>query len=258
MHFHLPKPLHGWREFAGEVGIIVIGVLIALGAEQMVEAVHARNQEHQRLERLFEESRTDVTQLRTMRDALGRMTQRETAFAFSLSHGFCPAEELWDAPVTVNLYPAIAAPTSVYDEVVGAGGLASIKSAEARTAVAEFHAMLQWTASQTDFFRSNRTPPVRLDDPRVTLRFEPHGQDPEVFSFDRAALCSDHGFRNRMIDSVRDHETNYKYRSRLTDRALRMCGTLGHVLGKECTPSDGASLSEADRHVAAGTAKSSI
>lgn len=37
MHFHLPKPLHGWREFAGEVGIIVIGVLIALTAEQMVE-----------------------------------------------------------------------------------------------------------------------------------------------------------------------------------------------------------------------------
>jgi hypothetical protein len=31
MHFHLPKPLHGWREFIGEVGIIVIGVLIALG-----------------------------------------------------------------------------------------------------------------------------------------------------------------------------------------------------------------------------------
>jgi hypothetical protein len=37
MHFHLPKPLHGWREFAGEVGIIVVGVLIALGAEQVVE-----------------------------------------------------------------------------------------------------------------------------------------------------------------------------------------------------------------------------
>ena len=37
MHVHLPKPLHGWREFAGEVGIIVIGVLIALGAEQVVD-----------------------------------------------------------------------------------------------------------------------------------------------------------------------------------------------------------------------------
>jgi hypothetical protein len=37
MHVHLPKPLHGWRAFVGEVGIIVIGVLIALGAEQVVE-----------------------------------------------------------------------------------------------------------------------------------------------------------------------------------------------------------------------------
>ena len=44
MHFHLPKPLHGWRQFAGEVGIIVLGVLIALGAEQVVETLHWRHE----------------------------------------------------------------------------------------------------------------------------------------------------------------------------------------------------------------------
>lgn len=44
MHVHLPKPLHGWREFAGEVGIVVIGVLLALGAEQAIEALHHRAQ----------------------------------------------------------------------------------------------------------------------------------------------------------------------------------------------------------------------
>lgn len=43
MHFHLPKPLHGWRELAGEVGIIVVGVLIALAAEQVVESFHERS-----------------------------------------------------------------------------------------------------------------------------------------------------------------------------------------------------------------------
>jgi hypothetical protein len=32
--------MHGWRQFAGEVGIIVLGVLIALGAEQLAEAIH--------------------------------------------------------------------------------------------------------------------------------------------------------------------------------------------------------------------------
>ena len=44
MHIHLPKPLHGWRAFAGEVGIIVLGVLIALAAEQGVERLHERTQ----------------------------------------------------------------------------------------------------------------------------------------------------------------------------------------------------------------------
>src|SRR6478672_6882711 len=44
MHLHLPKPLHGWREFAGEVGIIVLGVLIALGFEQIVEAARWRSE----------------------------------------------------------------------------------------------------------------------------------------------------------------------------------------------------------------------
>jgi hypothetical protein len=37
MDVHLPKPLHGWRAFAGEVGVIVLGVLIALGAQQLAE-----------------------------------------------------------------------------------------------------------------------------------------------------------------------------------------------------------------------------
>jgi hypothetical protein len=44
MHFHLPRPLHGWRALAGEVGIIVLGVLIALGAGQLVETIHARSE----------------------------------------------------------------------------------------------------------------------------------------------------------------------------------------------------------------------
>jgi hypothetical protein len=42
MHVRLPKPLHGWRAFAGEVGIIVLGVLIALGFEQVAQAIHWR------------------------------------------------------------------------------------------------------------------------------------------------------------------------------------------------------------------------
>jgi hypothetical protein len=40
MEIHKPKPVHNWREFAAEILVIVTGVLIALTAEQAVEAVH--------------------------------------------------------------------------------------------------------------------------------------------------------------------------------------------------------------------------
>jgi len=44
MHFHLPKLVHGWREFFGEVGIVVFGVLVALGAEQLVKVAYWRDE----------------------------------------------------------------------------------------------------------------------------------------------------------------------------------------------------------------------
>ena len=43
MEIHKPNPIHNFREFLKEVGIIVLGVLIALGAEQTVEALPTRS-----------------------------------------------------------------------------------------------------------------------------------------------------------------------------------------------------------------------
>lgn len=40
MRVRFPKPLKGWRVFAGEVGTIVLGVLIALGAQELVQSLH--------------------------------------------------------------------------------------------------------------------------------------------------------------------------------------------------------------------------
>jgi hypothetical protein len=44
MQVHLPEPLHGWRAFLGEVGIIVLGVLVALAAGQLAELLHRGQQ----------------------------------------------------------------------------------------------------------------------------------------------------------------------------------------------------------------------
>jgi hypothetical protein len=61
MQFHLPKPLHGWRAFAGEVGIIVIGVLIALSAEQLVEDLHWRGEVRKADKRIRDDVSYDLT-----------------------------------------------------------------------------------------------------------------------------------------------------------------------------------------------------
>lgn len=58
MHIHLPKPLHGWRALVGEIGIIVVGVLIALSAEQFAEFMHNRGQVRQGEEALKDNFRS--------------------------------------------------------------------------------------------------------------------------------------------------------------------------------------------------------
>ena len=63
MHLHVPKPLHGWREFAGEVGIIVLGVLIALGAEQAIDTLHSQNEVKQTRQALDAELGHNVASL---------------------------------------------------------------------------------------------------------------------------------------------------------------------------------------------------
>lgn len=57
---HLPKPLHGWRAFSGEVGVVVLGVLIALGAGQVVEWLHDRQVAEEARENVRAEAKLDL------------------------------------------------------------------------------------------------------------------------------------------------------------------------------------------------------
>ena len=58
---HKLKPPKNWREFLKEYGIIVLGVLTALGAEQAVEAVHHRAEIGEAREALREELAWNLT-----------------------------------------------------------------------------------------------------------------------------------------------------------------------------------------------------
>ena len=103
MHFRLPKPLHGWREFVGEVGIIVVGVLIALAAEQVVEWVHNRQVAEEARENVRADARFNLGAIRFRIDAQHCIDARLDALSAIL--GKAGNRELDPRPSWIGLPP---------------------------------------------------------------------------------------------------------------------------------------------------------
>ena len=57
MEIHKPKPVHNWRELASEVGVVVVGIIIALSAEQLLE----RLEWHHKIDRAEEQMRLEMS-----------------------------------------------------------------------------------------------------------------------------------------------------------------------------------------------------
>src|SRR6266700_2826985 len=110
MHFHLPKPLHGWRAFTGEVGIIVVGVLIALGFEQVVSAAHDRATAAEARVNIRAELRGNLQtiMLRQQSEACEQKRLREIdSYLAAVSSGAKPRPLQWvGAPYAPLLYHA--------------------------------------------------------------------------------------------------------------------------------------------------------
>jgi hypothetical protein len=75
MEIHKPKAAHSVREFLIEIGTIVIGILIALGLETLLEAAH----EHELVEHARADLRQELT--RNRRALTGTTAQQRSAIA---------------------------------------------------------------------------------------------------------------------------------------------------------------------------------
>jgi hypothetical protein len=110
MDIHKPKPIHNWREFLKEVGIIVLGVCIALAAEQAVEWWHWNNRVRDAVEAMRLELRDDdgpqafarqamrgcyVSQLDAIQGAVE--TGRPRREIVALVNDYYPPSPTWDS-----------------------------------------------------------------------------------------------------------------------------------------------------------------
>lgn len=84
MEIHTPEaPVHSFRDFLVHLMMIALGVLIALGAEGVVESVHHHHVVHQAQENLLAEMRGNHE---TLADNLPKLKQNEKMLAQVLDH----------------------------------------------------------------------------------------------------------------------------------------------------------------------------
>jgi len=229
-----------WALLTLETLGVIAGILIAFWLNEWAARHSAAQQRQERLERLFEEAQTTVTMLRRDRDQMNSIVDVEKSFATALVHrGECPPKPMWKAVDTLPMYPEISVPSSVYQEIMGAGGLSEIEDTNVRRSVSYFHSQLAWTQGQNAFFRDKRTDPISVDDPRVTYDFDMSQAEPEISRYDRAALCPDPRFSNRVADATRNHLMVASYHSDLVRAAIFMCARVGAAVHKACKPADG-------------------
>ena len=223
--------------FLETVGVLV-GILLAFELQEWAANRAEAAKHRQLMERLFEESEVDVLVLRGWRSDLASIIEPEKTFAVALAKGQFPAANQWDPVNTVNMMPAVTAPSSVYQELTGAGGLSTIDRREVRLALAQFHGTLEWAQKQVDFFREARVTPLQPSDSRVRVAFDPTKDEPEVWTFDRPALCSDQAFKNRMASATRAHVVYANYQKDVEESAVETCAALAESMGKSCAPMD--------------------
>lgn len=232
---------------------VLAGILIAFELQEWASRRADAARHRQLMERLFEESEQDVATTRRLRDVLRKLSGEEAAFATALGRGECPPDAMWNSVQTVGMLPAFNAPRSVYEELMGAGGLSSIERPEVRSAVASFNTKIDWSQNQNEYFRAGASDPVEPSDKRISIRYDPGSAGPLITTYDRQALCADHEFRNKMAGAVRNHVVITHYHEDVTDEAIKMCALLGNSLGHQCHPSSEGPLAGEDAELARTT-----
>jgi hypothetical protein len=242
-----------WILLALETLGVLAGILIAFELQEWGQRRSEAARHRQLMERLFEETENDVASIRVMRNVLKPMVEREELFATRIGNGECPATADFQAMTTLGMMPALTMPTSVYQELMGAGGLSSIERDDVRNHLAKLHEDLEWSQKQIDYFRTFAISmdPVPESDRRVTVRFDSSADDPLKSAFNGPALCSDPVFKNKLAAATRQHRVLLHYFQDPLEDAISVCVRLGDSLGHTCTPPTDGPLTGEDAQIAA-------
>lgn len=146
VEIHKPKPVHNWREFFSEIGVIVIGVLIALAGEQTAEAIHWRIKAGEAQHAIAREIANDVSNYAeriVIEPCLKAQLDRIEAYVISAPPGAAPLQLQQDARwADVFLHPTRSWSNQVWNSTAAEGTQSHLPD-ETRLGLEDYYSMVE-------------------------------------------------------------------------------------------------------------------
>lgn len=202
MEIHKPKPVHSWRELLSEVGVVVIGIVIALSGEQAVEAVHHAEQRKELRQALDRDSRQAIADSKSTIDYLDRIIALEKTKIDQLRAARADPRILGaQLPVEQSAFDP---PTEPAFQAASTSGRLSLLTPDEIAAYSEAHIETQYAETALQKFEDSGEPIAIWN-----FKFQQPGGPIDLSKADSVEL-------NRYFDLLASHiYYAYKYRQSL-------------------------------------------
>jgi len=232
-----------WTNVIAEFLVVVLGIFVALQADNWNEARLDRKHERESLDRLLREAENAVALIdRQIGVFKSVIDSQRVLLEIVTSHDQVPenTEVAERGFQSLTFYPALAPARTAYDELIATGGIQLIRSRAVRDAIALYHAELDFFQTQLDYFRASSLGDG--GDPSIPARdyvraiYDAAAESSRRYEIDWPGLRSAPYVETLFVDKLRNQIVMNANRQKVLDRAKIMCDTLADAVKRQCQP----------------------
>lgn len=168
--------VQNWTAVLLDFFIVVVGVYIGIQAANWNDERQAREERATSLDRLQSEAELSVSYMRRTTEQFRRTVEARASVLRKTADGNIEAVEQEEIVLAINylgLYPAVAPPRSVYDEIISAGQFRKLGNSGVREAITNYYTQLGTLSSFMSYARDMSDYPSILYHAAVSREFDP-------------------------------------------------------------------------------------
>lgn len=228
-----------WFTVFVELLIVVAGIYLGLQANDWAQEREFRKQEQASLVRLLEESEAAIAVIDQEIEYAGWLNRlRREAVETVDSERPVPDDDLMlrTGINTLDRFPPLRPVTVAYDELLSAGQMQLIRSADLRAAIATYHVNLGYFNEIAGRFSRNADDFWRAYKRHVTWDYNPESETSDILlsSYDWITMRGDEEFIIEAIGKLRNQLLMENALSSLREDAIGMCRAIATTLGRDC------------------------